>query len=45
MCVFCSTFRKNCSAELKLRASGDGMSLVVVSFSDEHNHPVSRVSC
>ena len=38
-----STFRKGCNAKLKLRAADDGVSLVVLSFSDQHNHPISRV--
>ena len=37
-------FRKGCNAELKLQAADDGVSLVVLSFSDQHNHPISRVS-
>ena len=40
----CSTFRKDCDAELKLHASDDGLKLVVLSFCDQHNHPVSRVN-
>jgi hypothetical protein len=36
----CSTFRKDYSAELKLRVSDDGLTLVVISFSD---HPIRRV--
>ena len=39
----CRTFRKNCKFELKLRAADDGKSLQVKSFTDEHNHEVSRV--
>lgn len=37
------TFRKDCPVELSLRASEDGMSLVVKKFVAEHNHVVSRV--
>ena len=37
------TFRKDCPAELCLRASEDGMSLVVKKFVAEHNHAISRV--
>ena len=39
----CRTFRKNCKFELKLHAADDGKSLQVKSFTDEHNHEVSRV--
>ena len=38
-----STFRKDCCAELSLRASEDGLSLTVRSFDNEHNHPISRI--
>ena len=38
------TFRKDCPAELALRASDDGLALVVRSFNDSHNHEISRVS-
>ena len=39
-----STFRKDCCAELSLRASEDGLLLMVRSFNiNEHNHPISRV--
>ena len=37
------TFRKDCPAELCLRASEDGTSLVVRRFTKEHNHATSRV--
>ena len=40
----CRTFRKDCPVELCLRASEDGMSLVVKRFNAEHNHAISRVS-
>jgi len=39
----CSTFRKDCGAELKLHASKDGLLLIVQTFCDKHNHPISRV--
>ena len=37
------TFCKDCPAELCLRASEDGTSLVVRRFTKEHNHAISRV--
>ena len=33
-----STFRKECPAEIRLRASEDGQCLVVRSMNEEHNH-------
>ena len=38
------TFRKDCPFELTLRASDDGMSLVVKSLREEHNHEISKVN-
>lgn len=42
--IMYSTFRKDCSAEISLRASEDGLSLMVRTFNNEHNHPISRVN-
>ena len=39
-----STFKKNCPAEIRLRASLDGQHLVVKSVNSNHNHDVSKVS-
>ena len=33
------TFRKDCNAQLKLRASDDGTVLIVRNFCNQHNHP------
>ena len=38
------TFRKGCPMELTVRASRDGMSLVVKKFINKHHHPLSWVS-
>ena len=38
------TFRRDCNAQLKLRASDDGTLLIVRNFCNKHNHPISRVS-
>ena len=40
-----STFWRDCNAELKLCASYDGTVLIVRNICDEHNHPISKVSC
>ena len=44
-CTFfcCSTFGKDCYAEVSLRASEDGLALVVRSVNKDHNHIISRV--
>ena len=38
-----STFRKSCPAQIRLRASKDGNSLVVAAINTDHNHDLSKV--
>ena len=38
-----STFKMDCTAELRFRASDDGQYLVLKSVNEEHNHEVSKV--
>ena len=42
LCV-ASTFRKDCPAEIKFRASEDGYHLVVTSIVTDHNHELNKV--
>ena len=44
MCIrIASTFRKDCPAEIKFRASEDGCHLVVTSVVIDHNHELNKV--
>ena len=39
----CSTFRKDCPAEIRLRSSMDGQLLVITKVNEEHNHELNKV--
>ena len=41
--ILYSTFKMDCIAEMRFRASDDGQYLVLKSVNEEHNHEVSKV--